>query len=185
MDELTPLPTYEIAHRIQLIRNQRVMLDSDLAHVYGVTTKALNQAVKRNQSRFPADFVFALTASEKQEVVTNCDHLQKLKFSRTLPFAFTEYGAIALANVLASAQAIQMGIHVVRAFVQLRNLALTHQALAQRLSDLERETAAQAQKLSSINNATQQQLKQVFDALRDLMTPVIPAKNPIGFIHTK
>jgi uncharacterized coiled-coil protein SlyX len=108
-----------------------------------------------------------------------------LKFSRTLPFAFTEYGAIALANVLASAQAIQMGIHVVRAFVQLRNLALTHQALAQRLSDLERETAAQSQKLSSINNATQQQLKQVFDALRDLMAPVIPAKNPIGFIHTK
>lgn len=83
-------------------------------------TKALNQAVKRNAGRFPPDFMFQLDALVKAEVVTNCDHFHKLKFSKALPFAFTEYGAVALANVLASAQAVEMGIYVVRAFVHLR-----------------------------------------------------------------
>lgn len=78
------------------------MLDADLAVLYGVSTKALNQAVKRNKARFPQDFMFRLTKKEKLEVVTNCDHLERLKFSRTLPFAFTEHGTIMLANVLNS-----------------------------------------------------------------------------------
>ena len=98
-----------IEGRIQLIRGLRVMIDADLAQLYGVPTKALNQAVKRNAARFPPDFMFQLDAPEKTEVVTNCDHLSKLKFSKALPFAFTEYGAVALANVLASAQAVEMG----------------------------------------------------------------------------
>src|SRR6476620_7016832 len=95
---------------------QRVMLDEDLAELYGVATKRLNEQVKRNRERFPSDFLFQLTASEKAEVVANCDHLAKLKFSKALPYAFTEHGAIQAANVLASAQAVEMGIYVVRAF---------------------------------------------------------------------
>ena len=83
-----------IESRIQIIRGQRVMIDVDLAEMYGVQTKRLNEQVKRNRKRFPTDFLFQLTLDEKAEVVANCDHLQKLKFSKTLPFAFTEHGAI-------------------------------------------------------------------------------------------
>ena len=93
-----------IEGRIQVIRGLRVIIDVDLAVLYGVPTKALNQAIKRNMDRFPPDFLFQLTASEKSEVVTNCDHLQKLKFSKTLPYAFTEHDAIQAANVLLSSE---------------------------------------------------------------------------------
>ena len=129
-----------IEGRIQVLRGLRVMIDADLASLYGVPTKALNQAVKRNAHRFPIDFMFQLDAAEKAEVVTNCDHLSKLKFSKALPFAFTEYGAVALANVLASTQAVEMGIYVVRAFVRLRQAASVHEDLAKRLADLEEKT---------------------------------------------
>ena len=88
-----------IEGRIQVLRGLKVMIDADLAELYGVPTKALNQAVKRNAARFPPDFMFQLDTAEKAEVVTSCDHLSKLKFSRTLPFAFTEFGAVALASV--------------------------------------------------------------------------------------
>ncbi len=104
--------------RIQIIRGAKVILDADLAELYGVSTKALNQAVKRNIARFPPDFRFQLDTDEKTKVVTNCDHLGKLKCSKVLPHAFTEHGAIQVANVLASPLAIEMGIHVVRAFVR-------------------------------------------------------------------
>ena len=94
------VPVDQIEPCILLIRGQRVMLDADLAGLYGTTTKAINQAVRRNPERFPADFRFELSAAEKQEVVTNCDHLARLRFSRTLPYAFTEHGAIMAASVL-------------------------------------------------------------------------------------
>jgi hypothetical protein len=87
------IPAERIAHAILLIRGERVMLDADLAVIYGVTTKRLNEQVKRNRDRFPTDFVFQLTEAEKTEVVTNCDHLARLKFSRQRPYAFTEPGA--------------------------------------------------------------------------------------------
>lgn len=89
-----------IESRILLIRGQKVMLDSDLAKLYGVSTKRLNEQVKRNQKRFPADFMFKLTAKEKAEVVANCDHLSRLRFSPVLPNAFTEHGALMAASVL-------------------------------------------------------------------------------------
>ena len=95
-----------VEQRILVIRGLKVMIDADLAELYGVPTKALNQAVKRNAERFPADFMFQLTSEEKAEVVTNCDHLARLKFSRALPFAFTEHGAIQASNILASPQAV-------------------------------------------------------------------------------
>ena len=99
-------PVERIENRILIIRGQKVMIDADLAELYGVPTKALNQAVKRNSERFPADFMYQLSAEEKAEVVTNCDHLARLKFSRSLPFAFTEHGAIQAANVLGSPRKI-------------------------------------------------------------------------------
>jgi ORF6N domain len=99
-----PLPALQsIGSAITVLRGQRVMIDADLADFYGVPTKVLNQAVKRNAPRFPSDFMFELNAQEKTEVVTNCDHLQKLKFSKAMPHAFTEYGAIAIANISAQA----------------------------------------------------------------------------------
>lgn len=171
-----------IEGRIQLMRGLRVIIDADLAELYGVPTKALNQAVKRNAARFPPDFMFQLDAPEKAEVVTNCDHLQKLKFSRALPFAFTEYGAVALANVLASAQAVEMGIYVVRAFVQLRQASAVHADLAKRLTELELSTERLELSHDTFSRNTRNQLRQVFDALRELTIPPEPAKRPIGFI---
>jgi hypothetical protein len=98
---MSATPLARIESRILLVRGQKVMIDADLVELYGVPTKALNQAVKSNIQRFPSDFMFQLTDSEKREVVTNCDHLAKLKFSKSLPYAFTEHGAIQAANVLA------------------------------------------------------------------------------------
>jgi hypothetical protein len=145
-----------IEGRIQVIRGLRVIVDVDLAALYGVPTKALNQAIKRNMDRFPPDFLFQLTASEKSEVVTNCDHLQKLKFSKTLPYAFTEHGAIQAANVLLSRQAVEMGIYVVRAFIQLSH--------------------------DTFSRNTRLQLRQLLEAVRELTTPIEPPRRPIGFI---
>ena len=99
----TAVSAPDVESVILLVRGQRVMIDADLARLYGVPTKALNQAVRRNAGRFPADFVFRLSQQEKSEVVTNRDHLGHLRFSSTLPYAFTEHGAIMAANVLNSA----------------------------------------------------------------------------------
>ena len=113
------------------------MLDADLAQLYGVSTKRLNEQVKRNRDRFPEDFMFQLNAAEKTEVVAKCDHLAKLKFSRTHPYAFTEHGAIMLAAVLNTPRAIEVSVFVVRAFVKLREILTTHKALAHKLAELE------------------------------------------------
>ena len=177
------LVTEPIGNRIILIRGQRVLVDSDLANLYAVTTKALNQAVKRNMMRFPSDFMFQLTSAEKKEVVTNCDHLANLKFSKVLPFAFTEHGAIQAANTLSSPQAVKMGVYVVRAFVQLRLLLIGNLEMVSRLDDLERKTEALAITQDTFARNTKVQLKQMFDALRELMTAPAPDKRPIGFVY--
>ena len=145
-------------------------------------TKRLNEQVKRNRERFPADFLFQLTTAEKAEVVANCDHLNKLKFSKVLPHALTEHGAIQAANVLASPQAVEMGIFVVRAFVRMRELAAVHGDLAKRLDELERKTEGLALSRDTFTRNTRIQLKQLFDAIRELMTPPDPPKRPIGFV---
>ena len=171
-----------IESRIQVIRGLRVMLDVDLAALYGVQTKRLNEQVKRNRDRFPSDFLFQLTADEKTEVVANCDHLGKLKFSKALPYVFTEHGAIQASNVLASTQAIEMGIYVVRAFVQLRQAASVHADLAKRLDTLEMQTEGLEIKHDAFAHNTRNQLRQIFDALRELTVPPEPPKRPIGFV---
>ena len=178
----TALTTLRLPARILTLRGQRVMVDADLAELYGVPTRRLNEQVKRNAARFPADFMFQLTAGEKAEVVANCDHLQKLKFSKALPFAFTEHGAIQAANVLASAQAVEMGIYVVRAFVQMRKTSALHADLARRLEALETRTGQLETGHDMFSTQTRAQLRQLLDAVRELMAPPDPPKRPIGFV---
>ena len=171
-----------IEGRIQVIRGLRVMVDVDLAALYGVPTKRLNEQVKRNRERFPADFLFQLNPAEKAEVVAHCDHLQKLKFSKVLPYAFTEHGAIQAANVLASAQAVEMGIYVVRAFVHLREALATNADVAKRLAELEMKTESLELSHDTFSRNTRLQLRQLLDAVRELATPPDPPKRPIGFV---
>lgn len=178
-----PAPLARIDSGIMLVRGQKVMIDADLAQLYGVPTKALNQAIKRNAQRFPQDFMFQLTPEEKQEVVTNCDHLARLKFAKTLPYAFTEHGAIQAANVLNSEQAVEMGVYVVRAFVRLREMIVSNKELALRLDDLENMTELMSLKHDTFEHNTRVQIKQIFDAIRELMAPPpAPEKRPIGFV---
>lgn len=165
----TSTPARPLETRIILVRGERVMIDADLAAVYGVPTKALNQAVKRNPRRFPADFAFRLSAAEKSEVVTNCDHLARLRFASARPYAFTEHGAIMAANVLNSRRAVELSVEVVRAFARLREMVASHKDLAKRLDELE--------------SRYDRQFKAVFDAIRELMRPPEPKmKRKIGFV---
>ena len=145
-----------IARRIMVIRGPRVLLDADLARIYGVTTKRLNEQVKRNARRFPEEFVFRLTGAEKTEVVANCDHLRKLRFAKGLPYAFTEYGAIRAANVLSSETAIELGVHVIRAFVELRRWLGSQTALAAKFAELETRVGTHDEQISGIIEALRQ-----------------------------
>ena len=179
-------PVLRIESRILIIRGQKVMIDADLAALYGVPTKRLNEQVKRNAERFPADFMFQLTADEKAEVVANCDHLAKLKFSKAPPVAFTEHGAIQASNVLASPQAVEMGVYVVRAFVRLREALSGTKELAAKLDALGQKTELLSLQHETFAGNTRAQLKQVFEALRQLMAPPAePPKRPIGFVAPK
>ena len=161
-----------IENRILLIRGQKVMIDADLAELYGVTTKRLNEQVKRNSERFPHDFMFSLTPDEKAEVVANCDHLARLKFSSSLPFAFTEHGAIMAANVLNSQRAVEASVYVVRAFVRQREMIASNKELTAKLNELERKLTTHDQAIAGLINA-----------MRELMAPPPqPRKRPIGFV---
>ncbi len=130
-NELTP-----IQNRVYAIRGKRVMLDSDLAYLYEVEAKRLNEAVKRNLKRFPDDFMFQLSKDEFDKVVANCDHLQKLKYRPTLPYAFTEQGVAMLAAVLNSQKAIDVNIQIMRVFIQLRNYALSDETITEQIAEL-------------------------------------------------
>lgn len=133
-----------IQNKIFEIRGQRVMLDYNLAELYEVETRALKQAVKRNIKRFPPDFMFELTKSEWQELITMCDNLpQNLKFSPALPFAFTEQGVAMLSSVLRSPKAIEVNISIMRAFVVLRQYALGYAELNRKLEEFMIETNMQ------------------------------------------
>ena len=161
------MPVERVEETILLIRGQRVILDADLAKLYGVTTKRLNQQVKRNSDRFPEDFMFQLTTEEKTEVVANCDHLSRLKFSPAFPYAFTEHGAIMVASVLNTPRAIEASIFVVRAFVKLRKMLATHKEFERKLIELEKKY--------------DEQFEVVFKAIRALISPPEKSKKKIGF----
>jgi hypothetical protein len=165
------IPLGQIEQRILLIRGQRVMLDADLAGLYGVSTKRLNEQVRRNKGRFPEDFMFQLTTNEKAEVVANCDHLARLRFSPVLPNAFTEHGAIMVASVHKTQRAIQVSVFVVRAFVKLREMLSTHKELAHKLAALERKLQNHDESIRSL-----------VAAIRELMKPPETKRRPIGFI---
>jgi phage regulator Rha-like protein len=133
------LPDEVIMNKILMIRNKKVMIDRDLAELYGVSTKRLNQQGKRNIARFPAEFMFKLTKKEMEEVVTICDHLNVLRFSPNLPYAFTEYGAIMLANVLNSDKAIQVNIQIVKVFTKMKEMLLSNKDILLKLERMERD----------------------------------------------
>ncbi|MEK7867969.1 MAG: ORF6N domain-containing protein, partial [Candidatus Omnitrophota bacterium] len=148
-----------------------VMLDKDLSILYGVPTKVLNQAVRRNISRFPEDFMFRLTEDEKKEVVTICDHLKSLKFSTQLPYAFTEHGILMLSSVLNSRRAIYVNIQIMRTFVKLRQILSMNKELAYKLAEFERKIEKHDTDIQAI-----------FKAIRQLMTPLpVKPKPQIGF----
>lgn len=160
-----------IQQRILLVRGVKVIIDADLAEFYGVPTRRLNEQVKRNRERFPEDFMFQLTTDEKVEVIANCDHLEKLKFSKALPFAFTEHGAIMAAAVLNSPRAVDVSVFVVRAFVQLREVISGHRELARRIAEIEG-------KLSDHD----EQILALVEAIKQLMDPrPLPKTRSIGF----
>ncbi len=180
MSALHPL----IQSRILALREQRVMLDADLAQLYGVETRVLVQAVKRNPTRFPADFMFQLSAIEfeslkSQSVISNVGRGGR----RTPPYVFTEQGVAMLSSVLGNVRAVAVNIEIMRTFVKIRQLASTRQDLAKRLDEIEAKTDHLSLKHDAFANITRKQLGEVFDALRQLMTPPDPPKRPIGFLE--
>lgn len=160
-----------IATKILFIRGHRVMLDRDLAQLYGVTTRRLNEQVKRNIDRFPADFMFQLTEAEKNELVAICDRFDTLKHSTVLPYVFTEQGVAMLSSVLRSKRAIQVNIQIMRAFIKLKEILLTHKDLAIKLEALEKKYANHDKKIQAI-----------FEAIKQLLQPPpVEQKRRIGF----
>lgn len=160
------MPAARIQNCIYLMRGQKVILSTDLAELYGVTTSSLNQAVKRNADRFPSDFMFQLTRQEvanlKSQIVT-----LEMHSPRATPYAFTEQGVAMLSSVLHSSRAVKVNIEIMRAFVRLRQMLATHTDLARKLEELERKYDAQ--------------FKVVFEAIRELMTEPEPPRKEIGF----
>jgi len=176
------LPLETITQRIVLLREQKVLLDSDLAALYGVETRRLNEQVRRNPERFPADFIFEVTSDEFANLKS---HFATSSWGgrRKLPLAFTEHGAIMAATVLNSQRAAEVSVYVVRAFVQLREVLSSHRDLAQKLEELENKMEFMSVRHGNFEHNTRVQLKQVFEAIRELMTPPETIKKrPIGFV---
>jgi len=170
-------PVRDIARTIMVLRGHRVLLDADLAALYGVTTKRLNEQVRRNASRFPADFMFQLTEQEQQSLRS---HFATSKTPsgrggrRYLPYAFTEHGAIMAATVLNSPRAVEISVYVVRAFVRLREMLASNRELARRFDELE---ARLEKRLTAHDEA----IAAILSAIRELMNPPEPKRRAIGF----
>ena len=150
-------PVQLIERAIFKIRGHNVMIDADLAALYEVPTKALNQAVSRNASRFPSDFMFRLNKEERMELVTNCDRLKRLKHSSAMPRVFTEQGIAMLSSVLSSERAIQVNIQIMRTFSQLRRLLSTHKDLKK--------------KIEAMESKYDENFQIVFEAIKQLLEP--------------
>jgi hypothetical protein len=160
-----------IERRIYVIRGQKVMLDSDLADLYEVETKALNRAVRRNPERFPADFMFQLTSEEAESLRCQFGASNEGRGGRRyLPYVFSEHGIAMLSSVLNSPRAVQMNILIVRAFIRMREMISTHHDLAHKIADLERRQQEQGLQIDA-----------VFDAVRQLIAEPEPPKRSFGF----
>jgi ribosomal protein L23 len=164
------IPDEVVISKIIVLRGKKVMVDKDIAELYGVTTKRLNEQVKRNKKRFPQDFMFQLTQEEKDEVVAICDHLKNLKYSPNLPFVFTEHGAVMLASVLNSDRAIEVNIQIVRIFTQIREMLLTNKDILLKLEQLEKKATGH-----------DQDIQLIFEALKKLLNPPQEPRQRIGF----
>jgi hypothetical protein len=164
-DHAQLVPGEIIEKRILLIRGRRVILDADLASLYGVETRTLNQAVRRNIERFPEDFMFQLTQDEKDEVITICDHLPNLKFAPKPPYAFTEHGTVMAASILNSSRAIQVSVYVVRVFIRLQRLLSENATIARKMRILESRLEKNDSAIRSLSSA-----------LREMATPILPQK---------
>jgi len=149
-----------IIDKIFVIRKQKVMLDRDLAALYGVSTKRLNEQVKRNRKRFPDDFMFRLSGSELDELVANCDRLNALKHSSNAPLAFTEHGIAMLSTALNSEKAIQVNIAIIRAFVRMRKIFMTYKELADKVSEIDIKTTKHGKDILMIFSALNRILKE-------------------------
>lgn len=164
-----PIPIESV---IRAARGERIILDADLARIYGVETRALNQAIRRNLEKFPPDFMFRLSVTEARELKRSQTVIasQKHRNPRFRPYAFTEHGAIMAANVLNSPRAVQMSVFVVRAFVRLRHMVGAHKEMAAKLAELERTVASHDGNIRAL-----------FEAIRQLMTPPARPHRRIGF----
>lgn len=171
-----PKASLDVAQRILILRRERMLLDSDLAGLYGVSTRRLNEQVKRNRDRFPPDFVVQLTREEWDVLRSQIATLKqgRGRHRKYLPFAFTEHGAIMAATVLSSARALEMSIYVVRAFVKLRQVMSSNSVLATKLEALERSIAA-------LDADTRRQFDEIYTTIRALMAQPKKASRPIGF----
>jgi len=161
------LKSENIARLVFFIRGEKVILDRDLASLYGVTTKALNQAVKRNAARFPADFMFQLTKSDYEALRSQSVTLKRGQHLKYLPYVFTEQGVAMLSSVLRSARAVEVNIAIMRTFVQLRRLMESNRDLARKIDSLEKKY--------------DEQFAVVFAAIKELITPAQPPRKQIGF----
>jgi hypothetical protein len=164
------IPQEQIEDKILVIRGIKVMIDRDLAELYGVETKNLNRQVKRNMERFPQEFMFQLTRTEKDELVTNWHRFMSLKHSTVRPYAFTEQGVAMLSSVLNSKRAIQVNIIIIKTFMKLREIISLHKGLAQKLSQLERKYERH-----------DEQIHAIFGQIREFMTFKEKPKRQIGF----
>ena len=175
MKRAPPVPVEAIAARIVLVRGQKVLLDADLAALYGVETRRLNEQVRRNVDRFPADFMFSLTTTEFSALMSQIATSNGGRGGRRkLPMAFTEHGALMAATVLNSPRARDVAIYVVRAFVQLRDMLASNEELARQLKELERRLEGKLQHQD-------QTIVRILDAIHRLMNPTGPKKRQIGF----
>jgi len=161
------IPQETIESKILLFRGKKVMLDRDLAELYEVETKQLNRQVRRNIKRFPEDFMFRLTNKEKRELVTNWHRFSSLKHSSSLPYAFTEQGVAMLSSVLNSERAILVNIQIMRAFTKLREMVIGYAKLKRKIESMEKKY--------------DEQFKVVFEAIKQLLTPLEKPKRRIGF----
>jgi hypothetical protein len=172
------IPDELIMNKILLIRDLKVMIDSDLAELYGVTTKRLNEQVKRNLKRFPEDFMFQLTEPEKEQVVANCDHLKNLKFSPYLPYVFTEHGAVMLASILNSDRAIHVNIQIIRIFNKMREILITHKDLLLEIERIKNQLSDHEDRILLVFEYLKQQERSKQEEFDQLNRPKIGFKSP-------
>ena len=165
--EKSIIPVERIEQCIFLIRGEKVMLDRDLAELYGVETKRLNEAVKRNNERFPEDFMFKLDKSESDQLVANCDRFRSLKHAVSTPYAFTEQGVAMLSSVLRSKQAVEVNIAIMRTFVQLRRILADNALLRKKIESLEKKY--------------DERFQQVFAVLKAMIAEDIKPRPQIGY----